>query len=91
MSDIINVMENEYLNPFSPLLKEDKLYNLSSGCCKNEDVDELLDIYEAGKVMADEILANRILSNRDKFHEPLRKKKVPAFCTPKIKLLTAKK
>jgi len=90
VSDIINVMENEYLNPFSPLLEEDKLYNLSSGCCKEEGVDELLNIYEAGKVMANEFLTNRILSSREKFHEPIRKKKIPTFFTPKIKVSTAK-
>ena len=86
VSSIINVLETECLNPFSPLLDEDKLYNISSGVYKEEGVDELLAVYEVGKSMANEFKANGILSDQKAFHNPIPRKKVPAFQSVKVKI-----
>lgn len=50
-SDIISIMENEFLSPFNQLLEKDKLFNLSLGCF-NEGVDDLSN-YETRKIMAE--------------------------------------
>ena len=86
VSSIINVLETECPNPFSPLLDEDKLYNISSGVYKEEGVDELLAVYEVGKSMANEFKANRILSDRKAFYDPIPRKKVPAFQSVEVKI-----
>ena len=86
VSSIINVLETEYLKPFSPLLDENKLYNISSGVSKEEGVDELLAVYEVGKSMANEFKTNGILSDQKAFHNPIPRKKVPAFQSVKVKI-----
>ena len=50
--NVIEVLENEYLNPFSVSIDPELLVNLSSGC--NKDVDELLNIWTNGKALSDE-------------------------------------
>ena len=50
----------------------------------------LLAVYEVGKSMANEFKANRILSDRKAFHDPIPRKKVPAFQSVKVKISTKK-
>ena len=86
VSSLLDVLENEYLNPFSVSIDENELYNLSSGLKKENGVEELLEIQSNGKNLADEFLEKRILTSDINFHEPLRKVKVPSFQEPTITL-----
>ena len=54
VSKIIDVLENEYINPFSLNLDIGQLYNLSSGVPKETGVKELLLIKESGSIAAKE-------------------------------------
>ena len=83
---LVDVLENEYLNPFSASVDENELYNLSSGIRKENGVEELLEIQSNGKVLADEFLGKPILTSDINFHEPLQKVKVPSFQEPTITL-----
>lgn len=48
VSTVISVLENEYLNPFSIQLDQDKLYNLSSGSYKKKMLTNYLIYTKAG-------------------------------------------
>lgn len=87
---ILSIIEEEYLNPFSIQLDKDKLYNLSSGSPKEDDVNELLAIWDKGKEIADEFTAERILTSNLKFHDPLKRNKIPTFQQPIIKVSSGK-
>ena len=52
VSKIINVLEDEYLNPFGLDLDPTELYNLSSGVPKEDGVKELLEINQTGNAAA---------------------------------------
>ena len=88
---MIEVLENEYLNPFSISIDPELLVNLSSGCSKEEDVDELLNIWTNGKALSDEFSAQRILSKKKPFHDPIPRNKIPTFQTPLMKISSSKK
>ena len=90
VADVIHVLENEYLSPFSVHLDSNNLYNLSSGSNKIESVEELLCIWENGKTMADEFTTQRIFSSTKPFHDPIRRNKIPTFQPPKVKLSTSR-
>ena len=83
---IINVLENEYLNPFSPDLDVDQLYNLSSGVLKEDGVKELLMIEESGSVAAREFLEKRLLTSEVDFHDPIPRVKIPTFQETYVKI-----
>ena len=44
VSSLVDVLENEYLTPFSASIDENELYNLRSGTRKENGVEELLEI-----------------------------------------------
>ena len=67
---VIDVLESEYLNPFSVNLDNDKLYNLSSGIPKVDRVEELLQIWQNGKSRAEEFLQQRIMTTEKPLHNP---------------------
>ena len=83
---MVDVLENEYLNPFSASTDENELYNLSSGIRKENGVEELLEIQSNGNILADEFLKKHILISDINFHEPLQKVKVPPFQEPTFTL-----
>ena len=87
---VINVLENEYLNPFGLNLDSNTLYNLSSGCGKESGVEELLSIWENGKTMAENFFNQRFYSKETLFHDPITRNKIPTFQAPKVKLSTNK-
>ena len=43
------MLNNEYLNPFDVALDKGKLFNLSSGVAKEDDLEKLLNIWQTGK------------------------------------------
>ena len=74
----ICVLEAEYLNPFGIGLDKSELYNLSSGIPLKKDVEDLLNISNNGKVLADEFSEKRIVSKDIPFHHPVKRNKVPS-------------
>ena len=87
---VTQVLENEYLNPFSILLDPDLLFNLSSGCSKEENTDDLLNIWNKGKSIAEKFSAQRIFSDEKPMHDPISRNKIPTFQSPKIKVSSCK-
>ena len=85
VSSLVDVLKNEYRNPFSASIDENELYNLSSGIRKENGLEEILEIQSNGKILADEFLEKCILTSDINFHEPLRKVKVPSFQEPTLK------
>ena len=86
VSKVINVLEDEYLNPFGLGLDPTELYNLSSGVPKEDGVKELLEINQSGNAAANEFLANRILTSEKKFHDPITRVKIPTFQEHYVKI-----
>ena len=48
VTNVIHVLNNEYLNPFDVALDKDELFNLSSGFAKEDDLKKLLNIWQTG-------------------------------------------
>ena len=88
---VMDVLENEYLNPFSVFIDSETLVNLSSGSIKENDVDNLLNIWTNGKKLSEEFSAKRILSQKILFHDPIPKNRIPTFQSPKLKVSSEKK
>ena len=86
ISKVINVLEDEYLNPFGLDLDPTELYNLSSGVPKEDAVKELLEINQSGNAAANEFLSNQILTSEKKFHDPITRVKIPTFQEHYIKI-----
>ena len=62
---ITYVLENQFINPFSTDLEQDKLYNLASGKPVRDDIaDSLLTLEERGSTMMDDF-GKRISSDKD--------------------------
>ena len=77
----IDVIQEEYINPFSILVDEDKLFNLSSGVpVQNDLAEEILQIHSVGNELAKQFAAERMLSDSTKkFHDPLPRNKCKSF------------
>ena len=78
---VIEVLEEEYLNPFSVLIDEDQLYNLSSGVPVESDLaDEILETQNKGIKLADMFATKRLTTNgTKKFHDTLPRNKIKSF------------
>ena len=85
VSQVINVLENDYWNPFSVFLEDEEVYNLSSGKRYEGDVEKLLDIKNQGKILMDVFLEERIRSNKTPFHDPITKQKPTLFKQQQVK------
>ena len=82
VNDIMDVIENRYLNPFSlPDLDHEKLIIISSG--DSLENEEILDITKNGKELAEKFADDRILSATANFQDRIPKVKVPSFCPVK--------
>ena len=81
VTEIIRVLEEEYINPFSVLVAEDCLFNLSSGINVNDQLaDEILNNNKLGKELAMKFATERLMINeKKKFCETLPKTKFTAF------------
>jgi hypothetical protein len=58
------VMENDFLNPFSVNLDRDEVYNIGSGLEFQWNTDELLDVWNKGKVLCATFQEERIHRKR---------------------------
>ena len=91
VANVVEILENEYLNPFSVSLYQNELYNLSSGMSKEDGVEALIDMQNNGKIIAEKFLEKRILTSEKKFHDPLPRVKVPSFQETTITIKRDKK
>ena len=85
VSQVINVLENDYWNPFSVFLEDEEVYNLSSGKKYEGDVQKLLDIQNQGKLLMEIFVEERIRSNKTPFHDPITKQKPTLFKQQQVK------
>lgn len=84
INDVINVLENEYINPLLlPNLNPDHLINLSSGVPLESGGDELLNISRTGEDLAKKFQKERLFSSHFKFQDPIQQVKVPSFLPQK--------
>ena len=84
VANVIHVLNNEYLNPLDVTLDKDKLFNLSSGVAKEDDLEKLLNIWQTSKDQSDQFSTKRILSTEIPFHDVIRRNKIPLFHTRKV-------
>ena len=85
VTNIINVLENDYWSPFSVFLEEEEVYNLSSGKKYNGDVNELIDIKNKGRRLMDTFMNERIQSDKTPFHAPIVKQTPTLFKQQQVK------
>ena len=80
VAEVIRVLEEQYINPFSVLVAEDCMFNLSSGVHINDQLaDKILNTNKLGKEIAMKFATERLMINgKKKFHEALSKTKFAA-------------
>jgi len=79
VTKVVEVLQEEYLNPFSPLLG-DELINISSGVpVADETADQILNLETKGKEQARAFLQDRLLTKKKRFHDPIPRNHVPSF------------
>ena len=80
VTEVIRSLEEELRNPFG--VGYNGLHNLSS---REEVADDLassiLELFEKGKKMKEELITSRITCNQEKFHDPLKRFNVKTFKT----------
>ena len=81
VTKVIEVLQEEYINPFSLLVDKEQLYNLSSGVPVSADLaDEILNTRSIGMDISEKFTTERLLeSGTKKFHDPLPRNKIRAF------------
>ena len=64
VSRLEQILENDYVNPFSVTLKATNLFNLSSGVDVEDDLaDKILNIIDVGKSLAETFRNERLIQN----------------------------
>ena len=71
--NVIGDLQAEYSNPIDKGLDINELYNHNSGISLKKNVEDLLNIWDNGKVQADEFSEKRIFSKDIPFHQPMKK------------------
>ena len=89
VSKVIDVLENDYLNPFSINLDCEELFNLSSGLQYQDDPEALLNIWDKGKDLYDQFLRERIHSREKAFTDALPRNKPTLFSSTSKKVKSA--
>ena len=80
VSNIINVLKEEYVNPFDSNLDKELLVNLSFGIAVAEDVAEEITITDSsGKDDYQTFCKDRLESKKVNFHDPVSRKKLTLF------------
>ena len=80
VSNIINVLKEEYVNPFDSNLCKELLVNLSSGIAVAEDVaEEITSTDSSGKDDYQTSCKDRLESKKVNFHDPISRKKLTLF------------
>ena len=77
---LINVMTEEFLNPFDESLDSGELYNLSSGIpVAKKMVDQILGVKEVGQTCYQNFLKTRLQKKENKIHDPIKRQKLVLF------------
>ena len=86
LRNVIGVLEVEYLNKFEVGLDKNELFNLSPGIPLKKEVEDLLNIWDNGKVQADEFSEKQTFLKIYDFMSQLKDIKYLHLNLPKIKL-----
>ena len=85
---LINVMTEEFLNPFDESLDSGELYNLSSGIpVAKEMVHQILSVKEVGQTCYQNFLETRLQKKENKIHDPIKRQKLALFKNTEKKVL----
>ena len=80
LSNIINVLKEEYVNSFDSNLDKGLLVNLSSGIAVAEDVAEkIISTDSSGKDDQQAFCKDRLVSKKVNFHDPISREKLTLF------------
>ncbi|KAG1652172.1 hypothetical protein GQR58_026483 [Nymphon striatum] len=80
VENIMNVMTEEYINPFDESLEKDCLYNLSSGIQVELGIaNEISQVKSKGDAQYEEFVTNRIKSTDVPIHDPIKRNKLLLF------------
>ena len=72
VSRIMEILKEEYVNPFDVNLTQGQLVNLSSGVAlPDEMTSEILSARSVGEEECEKFCSERLESNKVKFHEPI--------------------
>ena len=74
VSQIVTVLQNEYINPFDISIDKSNLLNLSSGVpIPSEITHEIFALPLKGKTLAQDFIRKRIITNDIPFNNPIKK------------------
>ena len=74
------ILGNEFPNPFDPSLENEYLFNIGSGIPVDKDLAEaILAMKDKGEDLCKVFLQNRILSTKEKIHNPIKRQEKTLF------------
>ena len=80
VTTVMDVIENQYINPFGLDVDKDDLVNISSGTSLPHNIaDEVVNQLEKGKELADHFTENRLFDSKVKFHNAITKNDCKSF------------
>ena len=80
VAKVKEVLANEFLNPFDPTLDQKYLFNIGSGIPVDQgSADGILATKEWGEDLYNTFLQNRILSTKEKIHNPIKRQEKALF------------
>ena len=87
---LVQVLQQNLINPFDVSLNKDELYNLSSGCPVSKDVcDKIPAILPNGKDAHKKFVTERLESTKTKFHDSLKRIKIRAVPILSVSVLVS--
>ena len=87
VTDLVEVLRNDFVNPFDSNIDKNKLLNLSSGIPVNDDLaKDILKIKDRGIDSYNEFVEKRIKSQAIKVHDPIKRQKCALFKDTKRKV-----
>ena len=91
MKKLINVLKEEYIDPFRINVEKERLINISSGVpLPSESEEYLLKSEERGREQHSNFVKERILTDEVSFHSPIKRNKLLNFQTNNFKQSKAK-
>ena len=80
VTDLVEVLRNDFVNPFDSNIDKDKLLNLSSSIPINDGLaEDILKIKDRGIDSYNEFVEKRIKSQAIKVHDPIKRQKRAQF------------
>ena len=73
VSWLVQILDNDYVNPVSVTLEETKLFSLGSGVAVEDDLaDKTLNITDVGESLSKTFRNGRLIQPNIPFHEPIK-------------------